>query len=361
MNHLSHDRPHDPATFIERGASVPFTTPMLAAARVRQAPRRGLDLLVPNPSGGRGTYILPWTNMRALCRPTVHDCKLLERIVGLEAITPATVREAARHVAAQGFAGRAAASAAAAALAYEQENAVVTNFQLLLRLVQQEEPPGSPQTSAGLQPRAKRIVATVAPRIGQTPAIIATTLEHLAVVYEPIGLADGPNPARLPQTIAMVKRFRQEALATTTDADEHAAALIAGVLVAADVTISGAEAAVGDARAAAGQMTRLLVDWRVDANAVTRRLTRAEWLLDGWERACQLWSLDPRPAARCAAMDEIAGLLPVIPREASDWPGIGDGTQRLMQIRRLVPGHQDWRTGQCVQDTIARNEALLAA
>ena len=44
---------------MERGASVPFTTPMLSGARVRPADRIGLELLMPNPSGGRGTYIVP--------------------------------------------------------------------------------------------------------------------------------------------------------------------------------------------------------------------------------------------------------------------------------------------------------------
>ena len=50
---------HQSATFGERGVSVPFTTPALAGARVRRDARHGLALLVPNPSGGRGIYVLP--------------------------------------------------------------------------------------------------------------------------------------------------------------------------------------------------------------------------------------------------------------------------------------------------------------
>jgi hypothetical protein len=42
---------YDPATFLERGAVVPFTTPLLSGTRARKAERGGAELLVPNPSG----------------------------------------------------------------------------------------------------------------------------------------------------------------------------------------------------------------------------------------------------------------------------------------------------------------------
>ena len=53
-----------PATFLERGVAVPFTTPMLAGTRARPSERGGTELLVPNPSGGTGVYILPWGSLR---------------------------------------------------------------------------------------------------------------------------------------------------------------------------------------------------------------------------------------------------------------------------------------------------------
>ena len=134
---------YQPTTFLERGAYVPFTTPMLTGARVRPADRFGLELIVPNPSGGRGDYILQWTGLRSICRPTVHDIQLTERIASLRGVTPANIRHAARELACQGLAGRAAVSAASTALALEAEGQVFMNFELLLRLVQQQEPPGT--------------------------------------------------------------------------------------------------------------------------------------------------------------------------------------------------------------------------
>jgi len=103
---------HLPTTFLERGIAVPFTTPQLAGARVRPGEREGLELIVPNPSGGRGVYIVAWESMSAICRPTVHDCRLSAMVAGVRGVTPATIRQAARQAAAQGYAGRRAAVAA---------------------------------------------------------------------------------------------------------------------------------------------------------------------------------------------------------------------------------------------------------
>lgn len=346
---------------------MPFTTPILAGARVRPAERLGLELIIPNPSGGRGTYILPWTDLRALCRPTVHDMQLTERIATLRSVTPANIRRAAREIASQGFAGRAASAAAEAALDKERSSLVVTNFQLLLRLVQQEEPAGSAtappeqERPADLEIRAKRTIATIAPRLDQEPSAIAASLEELAALFDPIGLGQQDPPARLPHAVAVLKLMRQEAACLPTDLDEHAPAVIAMLLNTADVTLASAEQAIVEARTMSRRITGLLATWRREPMQLGRQLARADWLMDGWERVCQLWSLDPTPSARRGALPEIAALLPVIPREAGEWVGFHVDVEPRIHLRRMVHGHEDWRTGFCVQDTIARNEMLLAA
>ena len=85
---------HHPTTFLERGVAVPFTTPMLLGARARPSDRGGIELIVANPSGGRGTYILPWVGICRLCHPTVHDTRLYQRIAGSQGVTPASISEA---------------------------------------------------------------------------------------------------------------------------------------------------------------------------------------------------------------------------------------------------------------------------
>ena len=305
--------------------------------------------------------------MGALCRPTVHDVQLTERIAALHTITPGTIRRASKEVASQGLAGRPAGQAACAALAAERESVVVTNFQLLLRLVQQEERAGTAalppedEHPAGLERRAKHTIARIAPRLGQDAAEIGAGLEALAAFYDPIGLGQRPCPARLPHAIGLLKLLRQEAASLPTESDEHAPALLEMLVNTADVTLALAERALAEARAAAGHVTAMLVAWRANPMELSRALARTDWLMDGWDRIGQLWAADPRPASRREALEEIASLLPVIPREAGECSGFRVEVHNLAYIRRTIRGHHDWRTGLCVQDMIARNEMLLAA
>ena len=99
-------RPYHPTTFLERGVAVPFTTPRLGGTRARPAKKHLVELVVPNLSGGRGVYVMPWTSLTALCRPTLHDKVFSQRIASITNVTPATIRRVARQIAAEGLAER---------------------------------------------------------------------------------------------------------------------------------------------------------------------------------------------------------------------------------------------------------------
>src|SRR6516165_10382513 len=101
-------RQYHPATFLERGVAIPFTTPLLYGTRARPSERHGTELIVPNPSGGRGVYVLSWGAVSQLCQPTLHDQIFNERIAGLVAVTPTAIRRVARDIAMEGLAGEAA-------------------------------------------------------------------------------------------------------------------------------------------------------------------------------------------------------------------------------------------------------------
>jgi hypothetical protein len=131
-----------PASFLERGVAVPFTTPALAGARIRPADRTGTEFVVPNPSGGRGVYILSWTGVKQMCRPTVHDTLLHQRVSRLPVMSPAGVRATARQLAAEGLAGKDATLAATASATQERKELVLVNFLMLITLMEQVEPAG---------------------------------------------------------------------------------------------------------------------------------------------------------------------------------------------------------------------------
>ena len=202
---------YQPVTFAERGVAVPFTTPALNGARARPAERgRGADLVVPNPSGARGVYVIPWSGVRELCRPTVHDERLNQHVSLLESVTPVTLRSAVRAVAAEGLGGQDAGAAAAAADAADHHERLVANYMLLLALLRQTEPEASPEPptkgaasgdpTAELERRARLVAVRIVPRLnraGAVPEDVGRALDGLAGLYAGIGVGAGIDDARL--------------------------------------------------------------------------------------------------------------------------------------------------------------------
>ena len=323
---------YHPRTFRERGVSAPFTTPMLAGARLRAAPARGghaLEAIIPNPAGGRGVYVLTWSERGELCRPTVHDTQLgdaLARRPDLPLLCPAMVRQTSWVVAAEGYAGRAAAAAAQ----LQREDAAA-RFAIT-----------SSRLGAALAHHAAGAVAE--------PAAQDRLARLLADIHSPEGA-----PARLPGLIAAVEAL---AAALADPAAVQSGQAAAAVLLVGTAAGLAHRSAAGLLRATIGRLddpARLLRDWLADPAKVEQALSRAEWLMDGWERLVLLWQAAlPGPAA--AAM-EMAGLLPVWPDETEAWLDMPAGSLQR-PARRSPP--LPWSDPASTVERIARNEYLRA-
>jgi hypothetical protein len=118
---------------------------------------------------------------------------------------------------------------------------------------------------------------------------------------------------------------------------------------------------LAEARQSLERLLELLVAWLADRDAVSRKLARTDWLMDGWERIVRLWGQAEKVRERRDALDEIIPMLPIIPREAGAWVGFHIAMEPPLRTHRVVGGLQDWRTGTCLQDMIHRNEGLIAA
>lgn len=356
---------HHPTTFLERGVTVPFTTPLLSGARTRPSDRSGIELIVPNPSGGRGVYIAPWGAICQLCHPTVHDTKLYQAIAERHGITPASIRQAARTVAAQGLAGRDAATAARVAQDNDLRDRLAANFLLLLATIRQTSPPGAapdlagPVTEADLERSAKRGIELIAPRLGRSSEVVFNTVEQLADVLTPIGLDAQDPPARVPRLLSAINRFHREAVQWARDHDDNSGSQAHLAAQIAEVTITCTELTLADARASADDITALLGEWIIAPEALARRLARSEWLVDGWEQICLLWQTATTKAARRAALAEIALLVPILPKEVATWLSRRIELDVTRGIPRIVPADTDWRTG-LHYERVARNEVLRA-
>ncbi len=327
---------YQPVSFAERGVDAPFTASLLSGARIRPMPRAGIEFVVPNPSGGRGVYVLPWSSTRTLCRPTVHYLRLYEELRQLPSLTPGSVRLAARIVATEGLAGQAAQAAAIAAASSDAEARLRTVSLLWLSL-----------RSAALP--------------GLTPEMVSRDLDKLGVLLTPIGLPPNADAARLPRSLVTLATLRAETDTwARVNAGEPIAAAAAMVSAAAAHIIDAATAMLRDARTLAADVPALLHQWSRAPAEVTARIARTDWLLDGWDRIALLWGDARWPAAQRAALLEMGQLVPDLPLEASDWPGLRSASLLPGHDCRVVSLSEEWRTGSASFGLVARNERLRA-
>ena len=354
---------YHPTTFQERGVSIPFTTPLLGGTRARPGDKAGLELVIPNPSGGPGVYIMGWNAIPALCRPTLHDRQLSERIAAMPNVVPSAIRRVAREVAAEGLAGEEAMQAALAAADAEKNDRTVTNFLLLMALVDQvalfkDAPQGVPD----METRARLTVAHIAPNIGRSADWVATALESLGDTMAAVGVTGQPTPSRVSRLIDLLHDTCASLAAwSRNQKDADQATYVEMINTSASHTLTLARDTTARSRGLTQNLTELLRGWAADSDSIVRLAARPEWLLDGWEQICLIWRCAQDDASRRAALIEIAQLVPVMPQEACHWSDIVIELDVAARLRRTVPANEDWRTGAIVFDLIARNENIRAA
>lgn len=365
---------YKPATFLERGVALPFTTPLLLGGRIRPAERGGAELVLANPAGTEGVYVVPWSTLQDICAPSLHDRALWARISALPMLAPRTVREAARAVAAEGFAGRPAARAAAEAAEAGHRGRALMHHHLLLELVRQGEardvepaaaPPPEADSSAGLQRRARAVLERLHRSGRIAPAVAEDALEGLAAAFEVCGPPRDPAGAPLPALLAalgVMARELAEAAAVAAGPDQRLCLRL--LAQGAELALRCGRLALAAAHALLDDLWALLHRWHLAAEEVLSIAARPEWLLDGWDLIVGLWR-EAGPAGREAAALEMAALVPVMPTEARDWLGLDVPEEMeacrsgLRHWRRMVRPNQDWMTGRMV-DVAFRNERLRA-
>ena len=361
MSHLDAAQRLQSATFRERGVCLQLTTPLLVSARARLSGQSGLELVVPKASGGRGHYVAPWRNIADLCQPGVHDTRLLERVGTLPVLSPSTVREAALITATEGFAGRRVRAAAIAANLADQDARTLTNYHLLRALVHQVDPASLPPGSvmpAQLAPIAKQAIRRLAAQFGQESERVARGLAAIALALAPLGLGERVGKARVPALLVMMQALRQS-LETLPSGSAWEAAAAHMIRRTAEITLSCLTSALAEARGMADNVCGLVKAWLADPPGVLTRLSRAEALVDGWAWVCHLWSQGSGTAAQHKLLDEIALILPSIPREVTGWAGF---VERTVLPPRVAPRSGTIFTEELnIIDAAMRNEALLAA
>ncbi len=355
---------YEPATFADRGVNVPFTTPVLLGARARpQTEREGLEILIPNPSGGEGVYILPWAAIPEICTPTLHDRRLWYLLKDEIVLTPAIVREASETAALEGHAGRAAMMAVTQARQGRQDRAKRINFGLLLILIKQMEGPNpglpAPELDDPRQValRGQRAVMACAQRLRMTTETVAAALEELARAINGLGM---PQDNDLAPSRRLITELQSLAVAIDSwrcDLPAHAdSGSVTLVSKSLHLTLEGALKAAERFDTMTGDTYAAIQAWQRDRLDIIHELSRLDWLLDGWEAILGIWNAADT-SDKSAALMEMAVLAPILPKEVMDWLGFAPDMAQERRKVRIVRQFEDWRSGR-VMDMIARNENL---
>lgn len=355
-----------PAGTPDRSVFLPFTTPLLAGTRARSRAGSGFELLVPNPAGARGFYVMDPVALRSFCPLTVYDELLLEEVFALGALTPSSVRRAARKVALTGAAGRDAAEAAAKATSGEDAAVRLAHVSLLLRTMEVAgvgdfDPKRLDAADGDTRSYLRSKLGDFASRIGMRVDALLDALEEIAPHVSDVGLPAQGFEGRHPRTLRRLADMAGSLERWAAVESEEIARLARKIAGAARHTCEAGEAAVATARALLEDVPRLLRLWRDSRGEVERQLGFCDWLLDGWIEICGLWEASARDgrSLQRATLNQIERLLAGADAEvrsrqveAADREKDGSG--------RAVKPYEDWRTGVVVSDWLERREALKA-
>ena len=302
------------------GVHLPFLAPMLGAVRLRSS-LRGLEFVLPNPSGGRGVYVAAWSVVAGFAAPNLHDTLLVGRLSGLDSIGPAEVRQAARLVALEGHAGWEAADAARQAQDALDIAALRLRAQMLMSLARH----GGfdrPEDAMGCMDRDG--FNRLAGRLGWRGPPLAEALQEVSLRYASVAVGAGlmseaQPPLRLSSEIgrsetgrwgrllSLVQRLRGALAEEQFSRGGTDAVLLGRIMAAADHCIRRCALLLPEIGAMLANPLPLLDAWRAGSLMASSWLQGLEAAFDGWDRICLLW-FDAQPRSRRSLIPEIAAL-----------------------------------------------------
>ena len=353
-----------PSTFEERGATVPFTTPILADSRVRKDWRDRLEIVIGQFSGGPGAVVIPWTAVAEMISLTTHDVLLHEEVMAKQAIDPYTVRMAALEVAKSGLAGPEVVEAATKSLAADEEAKALNQVVLIIKVIEEAEPTQAKALMRDVmnpdgQERVREALFAIADKIHLDAKAFDDRLSELGAATYAVGTPWSPTEGRLRRLVsrlrefsASIKEWASERLSEAADQAQFTVDMSNHTLKIATEVLAKFDSLVESPRA-------IVMQWDVKSAEVRGLATRLAWLIDGWEPLIETWTAATDEAEQIAALESIVPRLPFIPAKEVD-PDKDDRANNDLfgKKRRWVKMNEDWKTGEPDPEIVQRLEFL---
>lgn len=357
-----------PSTFEERGVVVPFTTPMLAFARVRRDRNEALEVLVPGMSGGAGTYVIGWPSIPEMFRLSVHDRALHEKIYEDKVSTPRGMRRCAQEIAMTGLAGIDAVESAKKVHQNEENERLLTNYFLISATVEAMAPGAAKLTLADVtssagKKKTREILDGVASKLGISSEQLYINLELWSDMVAPVGLASMPQDCRLRRLLKQIEQFSGmiAGWGARTNADVDGYGTLTGEV--ARLTIEIAYELVWSIDDYVTQMPNTLRNWKRNELGLKELLDRLSWVLDGWEHVLAIWNASAEGPIyqQAEALAEMVRMLPLVPKKELDALKSQAWGKLENAMRSHVRQLQGWQTGETDLELALRIEKRRAA
>jgi hypothetical protein len=356
-----------PATFEERGAVVPFTTPALSLARVRRDQRQRMILMMPNFGGTEGAFVVPWNAVAEVATLSIHDRALHEDVEAAEAVTPEQPRGCALRIGMTGLAGPVVAAASRAAMDAEKRKTVELHFLLILSLLNALGLGADDLTPHGAGSEAWRAkTKSLLDQAGQRLRIevndIYARLAALSRVLVPLGLSAGRQEGRLRNLLDGFADFR-DGITEWSEGEKSELAPFADFAgFVADDTLRNADRLFRQLDGGVRDIVSVVRDWNNHAKAVVGTANKLSWLLDGWDVIFAFWDQAQNQPIEIQreVVGQIIRVLPLVPRNESDTPPEELELRQQQLQGRQLQSNADWRRARADLELMARIETVKA-
>ena len=285
-----------PATFEERGAVVPFTTPALSLARVRRDQRQRMILMMPNFGGTEGAFVVPWNAVSEVAALSIHDRALHEDIEAAEAVTPEQLRGCALRIGMTGLAGPVVAEASRAAMDAEKRKTIELHFLLIMSLLNAlglgaDELMALAPGSEAWRAKTRTLLDQAGQRLRIEFNDIYARLAALSRVLVPLGLSAGRQEGRLRGLLDGFAEFR-DGITEWSESEKSELAPFANFAgFVANDTLRNADRLFRQLDTGVRDIVSAVRDWNNHAKAVVGAANKLAWLLDGWDVIFAFWDL----------------------------------------------------------------------
>lgn len=357
-----------PATFADRGATVPFTTPVLAAARLRSLGPEKVEYLIPGLSGSKGTYVIPAKAIPEMFKLTVHDRALLEEMEAKVATSPYDIRIATLKVASTGLAGAEVAAAAKAILNASENQELVTRLFVVIRALEQlshshEKFSVTDLMSEKGKNRAREELTEAGERLGIELQPLLDRLEEWGMLVAPVGVAGtaavGPLRRIWQQLLELSRAIRDWATSDWVDDAKSDATLIADV---AEETNRVAAAPILELDGMLEKVGQYIVPWEDTSLQLKGAMFRIAWFFDGWDHVLKIWDAAQKEShhRQKEAITEMVRLLPLVPQSEVKSQQKQKWNDMSVSMRRQVRAMEGWTSGDIDLELMLRLERYKA-